>query len=170
MVSLKSNAQVFCWAFVLLWLTYWGRVMHLCVGNLIIISSDDGLLPGRCLAIIWTNAGILLIDLQGTNFSEIVIKILTFSFKKMHLKILSAKWQPLCLSLSVLRHSGLYKMAAISQTTYLNTFSWMTSYFILIKISLEFVHEGSIDGKSALIHAMLWCRVNDKLIIWTNAD
>ena len=40
----------------------------------------------RRQAIIWTNAGILLIETLGTNFSEILIKILTFSFKKMRLK------------------------------------------------------------------------------------
>ena len=34
---------------------------HLCVFHLTIISSDNGLLPGRRQAIIWTNAGILLI-------------------------------------------------------------------------------------------------------------
>ena len=30
----------------------------------------------------------------GTNFSEILIKILTFSFKKMHFKVSSTKWRP----------------------------------------------------------------------------
>ena len=39
----------------------------------IIIGSDNGLLPGWCQAIIWTNAGILLIQSLGTNFSEILI-------------------------------------------------------------------------------------------------
>ena len=33
-------------------------------------------------AITWTNAGILLIGPLGTNFSEILIRINTFSFKK----------------------------------------------------------------------------------------
>ena len=42
-------------------LTYWGRVTHICVGNLTIIGSDNGLSPGRRQAIIWTNVGILLI-------------------------------------------------------------------------------------------------------------
>ena len=32
----------------------------------------------------------------GTNFSEILIKILNFSFMKMHLKIWSAKRRPFC--------------------------------------------------------------------------
>ena len=46
-----------------------------CVGNLTIIGSDNGLSPGRHQAIIWTNAGILLIGPLGTNFSEILIEI-----------------------------------------------------------------------------------------------
>ena len=36
-----------------------------------IIGSDNGLLPGQCQAIIWTNAVILLIWPIGTDFSEI---------------------------------------------------------------------------------------------------
>ena len=84
-------------------ITHWGRVTHICVGNLTIIGSDNGLSPGRCQAIIWTNAGILLIGPLGTNFSEIFIEIHTFSFKKMHLKMSSSKWRPFCLGLNVLR-------------------------------------------------------------------
>ena len=82
-------------------LTHWGRVTHICVSNLTIISSD-GLLPGRRQAIIWSNAGILLIRSLGTNFSEILSKIHTFSFKKMHFIMSSAKWRQVCLSLNVL--------------------------------------------------------------------
>ena len=37
-------------------------------------------------AIIWTNAGILLIGSLATNYCEILREIHTFSFKKMHLK------------------------------------------------------------------------------------
>ena len=37
-------------------------------------------------AIIWTNAGILLIGPLATNFSEILIEIYIFSFKKTHMK------------------------------------------------------------------------------------
>ena len=60
------------------------------------IGSDNGLSPIRCQAIIYTNAGLLLIGPLGTNFSEILIKIQNFWFTKMHLKISSAKWQPFC--------------------------------------------------------------------------
>ena len=39
----------------------WGRVTHLCVSKLTSIASDNGLSPERRQAIIWNNAGILLI-------------------------------------------------------------------------------------------------------------
>ena len=97
------------WSHFLCVLTHWGRVTHICVGDLTIIGSDNGLSPGRHQAIIWTNAGILLIGPLGTNFSEILIEILTFSFKKMHLKMSSAKWQTFCLGLNVLNQSRLCK-------------------------------------------------------------
>ena len=38
----------------------------------------------------------------GTNFSEILIEIITFSFTKMRLKVSSAKRRPFCLGLNVL--------------------------------------------------------------------
>ena len=84
------------------YITHWGRVTHICVNELTIIGSDNGLSPGRRQAIIWTNTGILLIGPLRTNFSEIIIEIYSFSFKKMHLKMLSGKWRPSCLSLNVL--------------------------------------------------------------------
>ena len=37
-------------------LTHWGRVTHICVSDLTIIGSDNGLSPGRRQAIIRTNA------------------------------------------------------------------------------------------------------------------
>ena len=47
--------------------------MHICVSELIIIGSDNGLSPGRRQAIIWINAGILFIGPLEINFSEILI-------------------------------------------------------------------------------------------------
>ena len=90
-------------------LTHWGRVRHICVGKLTNIGSDNGLSPGQRQAIIWTNAGILLIWRLGPNFSEILIGIQTFSFKKMYLKISSAKWRPFCLGLNVLTWQWYWK-------------------------------------------------------------
>ena len=83
-------------------LTHWGRVTHICVSKLTIIGSDNGLSPDRRQAIIWNNAGLLVIGPLGTNFSEIFIEILTFSFKKIPLKVSSAKRRPFCLGLNVL--------------------------------------------------------------------
>ena len=61
-------------------LTHLPLVPHICVSEL-----------GQHQAIIWTNAGILLIGPLGTNFNGILIKIYIFSLKKMHLKFSSAK-------------------------------------------------------------------------------
>ena len=115
--ELKSKLRRYIYHYLLspisLWiLTHWGRVTHICVSKLTIIVSDNGLSPGRRQAIIWNNAGILLIRPLGTNFSEILIKIYTFSFKKIHLNMSSGKWRPSCLGLNVLTHL-LDKMATI---------------------------------------------------------
>ena len=88
-------------------LTHWGRVMHICISKITIIGSDNGLSPDRRQAIIWTNAGLLLIGPLGTNFNEILIEILTFAFKKMRLKVSSAKRRPFCLGFNVLNEQRL---------------------------------------------------------------
>ena len=72
------------WFFLVL--THWGWVTHICVSNLTITGSINGLSPGQR---------------QAINFSEILIEIHTFSFKRMHLKKSSGKWQPFCLGLNV---------------------------------------------------------------------
>ena len=109
--------------------THWGRVTHICVSKLTIIGWENGLSPDRHQAIISTNDGVffffffavkdrvltpflvidgvLLIRTLGTNFTEILIEIHTFSFNKMHLKMSSGKWRPCCLGLSVLTWSRL---------------------------------------------------------------
>ena len=64
-------------------------------------SVDDGLLPRRHQAIIWTNAEILLIGSLGTKLSEILFEIYTFSLHKLHFKMSSGKWRPFYLGLHV---------------------------------------------------------------------
>ena len=88
LLHINNSNDIF---FLKTFLIYWGQVTHICVGNLTIIGSDNGLSPG-----------ILLIGPLGTKFSEILIKIHTFSFRKIHLKMSSGKWRPFCLSLNVL--------------------------------------------------------------------
>ena len=75
---------------------------HKYVSDLTSIGSDNGFSPGRRQAIIRTNAGILLIRPLGTNFSELLVEILIFLFKKMRLKVSSAKRRPFCLGLNEL--------------------------------------------------------------------
>ena len=55
-----------------------------------ITGSDKGLSPARCQAIVWTNAGLLLIGQCGGNLN----KNTAILVQKMCLKILSAKCQP----------------------------------------------------------------------------
>ena len=108
-LSNNAMANLYCLKFVqtmtyfiYILLTHWGRVTHICVSKLTIIGSDNGLSPGRLQAIIWTNAGILLIVTLGTKFSEILGKIHIVSLKKMHFKMSSGKCRPFCLGLNVL--------------------------------------------------------------------
>ena len=110
------------------WLTHWGRVTHICVGKLTIIGSDNGLSPERRQAIIWTNAGILLIGPLGRNFSEILIEIQTFSLKKIRLKMSSAKCCSFRLGLNVLTHLGQERMAPTFLTTFSNAYAWIKVY------------------------------------------
>ena len=114
-------------------LTHWGRVTRICVSRLAIIGSDNGLSPDRRQAIIWNNDRILLIGPLGTTFSEILIKILTFSFKKMRLKVSSAKWRPFCLCLNVLmtclqshisNYQGWFCLRTFSENIGLNLLHW----------------------------------------------
>ena len=81
---------------------------HICVNEITSIGSDNGLSPGRRQAIIWTNAGILLIRTLGTKSSEILRKMHIFSFKKMHLKMSSAKCRQICLNPNVLKTVGIH--------------------------------------------------------------
>ena len=60
----------------------------------------------------------------------------------------------------VLTHWGRDKMAAISQTTLSNAFSWMKIFSI--KISLKFVPKGPINNIPTLVQIMTWRRPGDK--------
>ena len=52
-------------------------------------------------AIIWTIAEMLLFLTSGTNFSEIVREMHTFSLKIMHFKMTSSKWLQICFGFNV---------------------------------------------------------------------
>ena len=61
----------------------------------------------RIYAIIWKNAWILSIRPLAPNFNDILIKIHTYSFKKMHMILSLGKWRPFCVGLNVLNMSQL---------------------------------------------------------------
>ena len=119
-------------------LTHWGWVM--CFTKLTIICSNNGLSPGRCQAIIWTNAGILVIRTIESNLSEIFVEIHTFSFKKMHWKMSSGKWQPFCLSLNVLMYWSYISLATAHQYVILMEGLWdlCDGYHVSTKIFLDY--------------------------------
>ena len=156
-------------------LTHWSRVTHICVNRITIIGSDNGLSPGRWQGIILTNAGILLITLLGTNFSEILIKIDTFSLNKIHLKMSLGKWQPFCLGLNALiclmQYYAIYhcfKTLRPRQNVHQfpdNVFKYIffnENIYIAINISLKFVPHGPIDNSPTLVQIMPRSRPGDK--------
>ena len=87
---------------------YWHRwhLVAFCCGLLMIIEAEwriySKLTAIGIWTIIWTNAGIVLIEPFGTNFSQILIEVYTFSARKMHFKTSSGKWRLFCLGLNVL--------------------------------------------------------------------
>ena len=97
---------------------------HICISKVTITGSDNGLSPGRRQAIIWINAWILLIGPLGTNFSEILFEIYTFSFKKMHLKMSPGKWRPSCLGLNVLNNSNSFSTNCPFDPCCINCIKW----------------------------------------------
>ena len=151
-------------------LNHWGRVTHICVGKLTIIGSDNGLSPGRRQAIIWTNAGILLISPQGRNFNEILIEIWKCRLRNgIHL------YRPQCVNnkhigwgaINVVQYSpfntlrprqdGRHFPDEIFKSIFLNENVWIS-----IKISLKFVPRCLINNIPALVQIMAWHRQGDK--------
>ena len=123
----------------------------ICVSKLTIIGSDNGLSPDRRQAIIWTNAGILLIGLLGTNFSEIFIEIHTFSVKEKHLKMSSGIWRPFCLGVNVLitmpLHGGFEALVKVGGAIHaLETIVWKMATIL---------SRPQCVNSSACIHVML---------------
>ena len=101
---------------------------HICISKVTIIVSDNGLSPGRRQAIIWNNAGILLIGPLGTNFSGILIQIHAFSFKKIRLKMSSAKCCSFLLGLNVL---------TLDMLNFLKGYKWYIHIWIISWIWLQ---------------------------------
>ena len=98
----EGNSAIYI-AFCSIAATHRGPVTHICVSNLTIIGPDNGLSPDRCQAIIWTNAGILLIGPLGTNFSQWNSNRNSYIFiQENPFNIMSfGKWRPFCFGLNM---------------------------------------------------------------------
>ena len=81
---------------------------HVCVSKLTIIGSDNGLSPGWRQAIIWSNAGILLVRNLRNKFHWNYKQNSYIIIKKMHLNVSSEKWWPFCLGFNVLRYVNIF--------------------------------------------------------------
>ena len=79
--------------------------------NWVIIGSGNGLIHVWCQPITWISTDLLSVKTSKTHFNEIVFEIQKFSFKYIHLKMLSEKCQPFCPSLKVL--SVLYLLSFV---------------------------------------------------------
>ena len=83
-------------------LTHWGRVTHICISNLTIIGSNNGLSPGRRQAIVWTNTGKLFIRTIGKNSVKFQSKFRHFhkknAFENVIWKITAILFHPQCVN------------------------------------------------------------------------
>ena len=123
-------------------------MIHKCVSTLAIPDSSNDLLPIRRQAIIWTNAGILLFGSLGTNFSEMLFEIQTFTFKKVNTKMLSVKWRPFCLRLNMLENMSFRGMTS---------FSWDRKHSLVLTCRAIFLCYSNISNicKICLIENLL---------------
>ena len=147
-------------------LTHWGWVTHICISKLTIIGSDNGVLNGWHLAIIWTNTGIFLMGTLGTNFSEILSEIDTFSLKKCNWKVVCKMAAILSLpqcDCMIIAHSSLNIVANILQTIFSIAFSWNKIFRFEVSLKLK----SSLDNNSALVQAVAgW--TGPPLLTWFN--
>ena len=145
----------------------------------VIIGSGNSLSPVPCQVITWTNACLLSIGLLGTNFNEIWIGILPFSFKKIRLKIPSAKmvaifsrgrWVkvpttggPLLCPTAVCTFPKIRFVDDILKCIFLNENVWVS-----MNISVKFVPKGSSNNVSTWVHVIAWRRSGDKTSHYLN--
>ena len=122
-------------------LTHWGWVTHICVGKLTTIGSDNGLSPGHCQAITWTNVVIYYIvnwklrnkfqydfNQNSNNFIE------ENTFGNVVCEMLSISSRPQCVNTLRPRQNGRHFADDPFKRIFLNE-----NVRISIKFSLKFV-------------------------------
>ena len=119
------------------------------------------------------NDGILLIGPLGTNFSEILLEIDPFSFKKIHLKMSPGKWRPLqwrpCLrSWAITIDDACFQLNARPCSSHCTAYDW--------RAQVQFMDYN--DKRIALhvteINEIFWgCSLRNwtcKLFVWQPSD
>ena len=129
--------------------------------NWIIISSGNGLSPIRRQAITWTNAGLLSSGRLGINLSEIKWK-----FKKMHLKMSSAKTAAILSRRDELTEPMLTYWTSMNKLWWIfkiKTFQWKCIWNVVCKI-LAILRPQYIKWDFCILHFQRW--FEHRLAIW----
>ena len=134
------------------YLTHWGRLPHICIGNLTIIDSDNGLSPGRRQAIIWTNAGILLFWILRNKFqwnlnSHIFIQ--ENAFESVVCEMVTILYRPQCVKTVV--HGCINK----NISSRLFSWPWVVHYVPILSLILSYMFN-SFDVLT--VCSVLWIR------------
>ena len=144
-------------------LTHWNRVTHICVSKLTTIGSDNGLSPGRRQAIIWSNAGILLIWTLIRNKYQWNLKrnwcifIQANAFENVVWKMAAILSRPQCVNTLRPRQNGRHFSDDIFEWIF-----WNENVLISINISLKFVPGGPINNIPTLLQIVALRRPSDK--------
>ena len=106
-----------------------------------IIGSDNGFSPVRRLAIIRTNAGVLLIEPMVTKFSEILIRFITIFIHENAFENVVCKIDAFCRGLKVLIsvHRAHHHSKAYTYSGYIlciECHAWYHSHFIVVTLHL----------------------------------
>ena len=98
--------------------------------NKIFIGSDNGFLHVRCQVIIWNNAGLLSIRLEGTYFSEIQLN----TFENVISKMAAILSRPQCIDkqrVLVLGHQGWNVRHGLCHIYMIYVYIWVVYSFCL---------------------------------------
>ena len=121
-------------------------------------------MPGRCQAIIWTNAGILSNGPLGTKVNFNLISSYIFiqenPFQNVVWKMAAILSRPQYVDMvNTLRPR---QMVAISQKTFFKCIFLNDDVWISITISLNVVPGGPINNIPSLVQIMAWCWPGNK--------
>ena len=129
-------------------LTPWGHVVHCASMKYGNIGSENDLLPKRRQAFIWTNSGLLSFGTLGADFSEIFIKMQSFSSNaKYRLEIVgfffsvSMCWGIYC---KVIVYSTIYTTWRLKQSTIQSILNFMTKGWYSFVLTKRYIHFNNI--------------------------